>query len=401
MGGGRGRRDHHARQRQGTHPGSGPGRGGCRTPGGQCQALQAGYRTEEGKLSEPGDGAHGQPQAPDRDVEEGAHNCGIEMAAGAAGQLLTSGLSIHGPLVGPGSSDDLEGVGHGHDAGSQADVLGGEPLRIAPTVPALVVLLDGGRPRSQPPGKGSSDLGTLFGMAAELEPLLLRGLGRLVQDAGGHVELSHVVQQGGPAQAVAVSLGEAHLLGDEVVEGAHPLGVASSPAVVRAHGAHEGEDALGALRGLVVDPLLLGVGQLGLEIPGGARLERHREARRCPVGKGHRQAEQGGQGEETPCRAVDDHQYHRGDEGDEGKPAGHGQRTGRSLDQPAGDHGAADGGDDGDGHGQQAHGGPEEGPALPAIVGHRLLETGRSAPGSSGGLVGGGGCCGHTRLVGR
>jgi hypothetical protein len=95
------------------------------------------------------------------------------------------------------------------------------------------------------------------------------------------------LKQGGPPEPVAVGLGEPELLGDEVVEGPYPLRVAACGPVVDVQGPDQHEDLLGAPRRLVVDAVLLGVGQLLLEVADRPRPKGHTEAGRGTVREHH------------------------------------------------------------------------------------------------------------------
>ncbi len=88
------------------------------------------------------------------------------------------------------------------------------------------MFLDGEGPGPEPSAEGSGDAGPGVGMTAQGLPLVRAGHARLVEDAGRDLDLAHVVQQGGPPEAVSVGLGKPKLLDDEVVEGSDALGVA-------------------------------------------------------------------------------------------------------------------------------------------------------------------------------
>ena len=87
---------------------------------------------------------------------------------------------------------------------------------VAGAVVTLVVLLDGLGPLSQPREQRPGETSPLERVAVDDLPLLLGELRRLVQDVGVDGQLADVVQQGGPAQAVAVGGGQLELVGDEV-----------------------------------------------------------------------------------------------------------------------------------------------------------------------------------------
>jgi hypothetical protein len=135
-----------------------------------------------------------------------------------------------------------------------------------------------------------------------------------------HGQLAHIVEKGRPAQLVTVRRRKSELLGDQIGQRPHPLGMATGESVVSAEGGRKGEDLLGRQCQVIADPvggrLLDPAGQ----ITGRAGLAGDGQTLRCPVGKDHRHLQQHGQGEETAGEAVGKEEHRDRDEKDVGPP---------------------------------------------------------------------------------
>ena len=243
-----------------------------------------GDAAQQRDLPQPGQRAHHPAQPPDRHVEEAAHYDGVEVAPGAPSQLLPGGSGAERSLVGAHGGHRLVGVGDGDDAAAVGDLLGSEPVRIAPAVPALVMLLYGAAPFAQPPDKGLDEPGALERVIAQRLPLRHVQLPGLVEDVGMHRQLADVMEQRRPAQPVPGSLVERELVGDEVGESTHAFGVAPCLAIVEAeaggHGQHRGR----RLGGLPVEGARF---QPALQVGGAPRPASHGQPVRGPVGEHH------------------------------------------------------------------------------------------------------------------
>ena len=248
-GGRRGRRDvRPAREagRERRHHRADRGRDG-REPG--CERDAA----EDRRLREPRERPHREPQAPERDAQERAHDARIELLAGAARDLVARIDGIARVLVRARRGDHVEDVGDRDDAAGERDAVAGGAVRIALAVPALVVVCDRVRPLAEPRAQRRGEAGAELGMAADQLPLRVRRAPGLVEDLGRHLELADVVQQRGPVEAVDVVAAEPELLRDHLRVGADALGVAARQPVVRAELGDEPEQALdGFGRRLVV-----------------------------------------------------------------------------------------------------------------------------------------------------
>ena len=75
-------------------------------------------------------------------------------------------------------------------------------VRVAPAIPALVVLGDGVHPATEPGRRGSARRRPAQGGRWMICPLLVARPPRLVEDLGGHLELAHVVEEPRPVQPV-------------------------------------------------------------------------------------------------------------------------------------------------------------------------------------------------------
>ncbi len=141
----------------------------------------------------------------------------------------------------------LEGVGQPDDPRAKADLVARQTRRIPAAVEMLVMLDDDfgifakpGRERRREP---RADL-RVHAQPAPFRGCRLRGLAK---QASRHVELADVVDQGGPAQPVAVGFRQLHLLRDHVGEHAYPIGVPPGHPVVLRERSHQREDRHGRL----------------------------------------------------------------------------------------------------------------------------------------------------------
>ncbi len=122
------------------------GRGG----GDQATRLsEAPQSADERQGGHERNGPQDPPQASDRHVEKGTYHLGVELTAGPIGQLLAGGRDGPGRLVGADGGHGVEGVGHRHDSGPEADLLTGQSGRVAGAVETLVVVEDGLGPLSE------------------------------------------------------------------------------------------------------------------------------------------------------------------------------------------------------------------------------------------------------------
>ena len=275
----------------GQDGGSADGGGGQAGLGGDGGVLGERGGALQGTLEERNLGQPRQrPRHPalptERDVEEGSHHDRVELAAGAAGELLPGLRGGTGLLVGANRGHDIVGTGHGGDPGRQADLLTGEAVGIAVPVEALVVLPDGGGELSQPRQQRSGQLHTPIGMVADDRPLLVCELARGVDDLGRNPQLADVVEHGGPLQLVALGIAVPHLLAEHVGVGADPVAVAAGAGIVGVERRSESKDGFGGvgevvrLPGLLrpLDEFLQGMGVAGLEgeaEPAGSLVREH------------------------------------------------------------------------------------------------------------------------------
>jgi hypothetical protein len=300
---------------------------------------------------------------------------------GAAGQLLAGGLGGHRLLVGAGRRHRLERVDQADDAAGAGDVLAGLAVRVATAVVLLVVVQDPAAPLAEPRHQRRRQVGP--GLRVGLDPVELAvvELARLVEDGRGDAHLADVVQQGRPAQPVAVVGVQLELGAEHVAEHAHPLGVPAGAAVVRAERRDEVEHQLAGGHRLGVRPA---PEQLRARLAD-RRLPAELEPRRRPVREDHRQLEDQGQRQQAPRAALDHDGHHDGDdEHDRQSPPG----AGGAVGQLAGDQQAAAGRghqrhrEQGGAHHRREH---RPGPPPVLLLRHRHVVT--STPSASGRLT--------------
>ena len=122
-----------------------------------------------------------------------------------------------------------------------------------------------------------------------------------------------------PAKAVAAAIGNLQLVGEQICEHAHALGVSTRRPVMDAERKREFDDSL-HLPGLVRLATLVGSLQACLQVTLLAGSAGHREARRSLVGEGQREVEKSGQRQQLSSRSFQSHQGHqRRDDDDRGR----------------------------------------------------------------------------------
>ena len=233
-------------------------------------------------------------------TEEGPHAGRVQLRPGDVRELAAGSTYRHRPLVAARRGHHLEDVGHRDDPAREGDVMASETPRIAEPVEPFVVLLDGSAPVAEPLEQRARHRRASGRVAPHDLPLGRVQRGRLVEDPRRHVDLAEVVQQGGPAQAVAGVLRQMQLLREDVGEDPDPFGVTAGAPVVRAQRRQQSEDACRGLAGRLARtrpcPLL--------EHPRVAHRARQLEARGRPVGKEHGHAEQRREGEHAPQQPL-------------------------------------------------------------------------------------------------
>ena len=168
---------------------------------------------------------------------EGRDDDRVELRAGIVPQLGKSDLRTAGGAVRPIGRDRLEGVRDEDDAGSERNLLAGEPVRVAGPVPVLVVVQDqsstGSIPspsRSEWPNSGCRR--TISNSSGVSE----RGACRI---ASGRPILPRSWRRPPRRSRSTVSGGEAELDADRLGEHRDDLGVAGGRGVARIDEAHE------------------------------------------------------------------------------------------------------------------------------------------------------------------
>ena len=194
-------------------------------------------------------------------------------------------------------------------------------MRIAGSVPALVVVPDGIDPLAEPWPQGGDERLAVERMSAEALPFLIRGRTGLVQDLLADLELPDVVQERGPVQSVEFGARKRELLSERVAVRADALRVPGRHVVVVAELGDEPKEDLGRLLdrrrllGLPHEPHPL------LERLDGPGTESELESRGCLVGEHERQVEQRSQRQQSARQGE-------GERNDEGRAQAEGEPPG-------------------------------------------------------------------------
>src|ERR1700733_10269767 len=101
-------------------------------------------------VDQPRDRTNSTAKATDGDVQEGAHDHGIELGAGAAGEFLSGPGGTVRPLVGTRRRHHLKGVSYRDDACAEGDLLAGQSVGIPGSIVLLVVLGNSEAPLAEP-----------------------------------------------------------------------------------------------------------------------------------------------------------------------------------------------------------------------------------------------------------
>lgn len=129
-----------------------------------------------------------------------------------------------GSAVGSVRGHGVVRIGDGDDARAEGDLLAGEAVRVAGSVPALVVMAD-----VQPPAAEHAELvgefATLGRVVLDEGPLVLSERGLLEQDAVVGGDLAEVVDPRRGDDHLDLPLGQSHGPGDLAAQGRHPLRV--------------------------------------------------------------------------------------------------------------------------------------------------------------------------------
>ncbi len=145
--------------------------------------------------------------------DEGVHDRGVVVRARRAAQLGEGLGALAAALVDAVGRDRGVRVGDGHDAGLERDLVGGEAVRVAGPVPALVVVAHRGRRLAQA-GQAGDQLLADRGVADHDAPLGVVERAGLGQDAVGDRDLADVVQQAAEAAAEDQRRRQPQLAGD-------------------------------------------------------------------------------------------------------------------------------------------------------------------------------------------
>ena len=292
--------------------------------------------SEERCVREPGQRPHDESHSSERDGEKRPDDTRIELCAGTSCDLHARFLGGRSTLVRPRRGDHVERVRDRDDASGERDVSAFEPVRVARSVPALVVVADRVRPRAEPVAHRCDELCAERRVAAEDSPLVLGGAAALGENLARHLELADVMQKRGPVQEVELVARQSELLADQDGVRTYPLAVAARQPVVDVQRRDQLEQP---------PSCLTSCGRLGgcLRVGDAFRQVFHRpgthgdlESGRCFVREDERQLQQGSEWQQPARDAVDGDQ-HAGREQAERKPPDQEQRqrTGRGRHQLA------------------------------------------------------------------
>ncbi len=332
------------RQGHGTHPGRehADGRGRERR---RCRGARTGCRGrgreerlwEQRQLCQPRQRAHHESQPAQRQGHERPHHRRVEVSGGTARQLGPGLDGRTGRLVGADRGEHVEHVRHGDDAAGLRDLGAAQPLRVARTVPLLVVFDDREHAVAQPGGQRCSELGAHLGVQLDDGELFVGQRARLVEDLRRHAQLADVVDERRPAQPIEFTPGEPHLLADHLGVCPHSLRVTAGDPVVAAQRCDEVEQVFGRGRGALLtaagvplDPLL----ELDVR---GTVAQRHAISRRRLVGEHQGEVEQRRERQQPAHDDVHQTQDHRRSDRDR-EQAGHQQSRPRGCRQHPGEH---------------------------------------------------------------
>ena len=147
-------------------------------------------------------------------VHEEGDQAGVELRPAVAPQLVHRLADRPGRAVDAAPHDRVVRVRDRDDPGAQRDLLPRDPVRVATTIPPLVVVADGRPRRCEVPEPGD-DAGALHGVGTHHLPLV-RGEGAgLEQDRVGHADLADIVHGRGQRQHPHPLGIEPEPLGDE------------------------------------------------------------------------------------------------------------------------------------------------------------------------------------------
>ena len=254
---------------------------------------------------DPRHGTSGEPEPSEGHLEQCTCDVGVELGSRTALDLRTGLGRRHGLLVGTGTGDHIEGVGHRDDPPRQGDVLARQAVGIPGTVESFMVLHDRQHLVTEPVLQRSHQFGTRCRVGLDDLELVVGEPARLVEDLPRHLDLSDIVQERSPTQSFQGPAVEPHLLTYHLGIGADPLGVTAGEPVVGVQGRDEDQQALGGLRRSLTDHTVAGLLDHPPEVRGGAGDERYPEARRRPVREHERQPQQGSEGEQPARHAFE------------------------------------------------------------------------------------------------
>jgi hypothetical protein len=224
-----------------SHPSDGVG-----DPAKLRSAVPEGYRADRSEWIDgvPSAGRNGQKR-PNHD--------GIELGAGVCRQLEAS--SFGGPwlVVTVKTCSGVIEVGHRYDPSTQRNLVTHQPERITGPVEAFMVLGNRVCPVAEPGRQGSGESRSFEWVPAHHFPFVIRQSGGLVENVGTNRHLADVMEKGGPPQPVAIVLGQAKPLGDQVGEGPDTFGVPAGLAVAGAEGGGQHQELLCRDGRVVVD----------------------------------------------------------------------------------------------------------------------------------------------------
>ena len=164
--------------------------------------------------------------------QEGGHDFGVELRAGAAPQLGEALAVAQGAPIGPLARHGVVAVDHAHGARHQGDLDAAQAVGVPAAVEALVVVTHAGDELFVE--QRAHDLGADAGVLANELPFFRGEWSGLEQYTVGDADLADVVAERDVLQLVQAIVGPAELAGQHHRVGGHPAGVAQGVVVLGA-----------------------------------------------------------------------------------------------------------------------------------------------------------------------
>ncbi len=179
----------------------------------------------------------------DRGVEweegvEGGDAAGAELGSGLVVEFVEGVVGGSGGAVDAGGEHGVEGVGDVDDAGAEGDVFAGELVGVAVSVPAFVVVADGGDGVLEE-AEAADDAGAFFGVGLDGVAFVGGEGAGFEEDGVGDGEFADVVEEGCVAEEVEFGVESPRTVADGEGELLDAAGVAGGVGVAGVDGGGE------------------------------------------------------------------------------------------------------------------------------------------------------------------